>query len=111
MVCPANPKQAAYNKIEIHDWVDPNASPMQMIPETFKVTAGWYDKSYYFKDEVVLEAGKDYQVGWNESYTDFTLTINMLLQLLLERETCSISINYKTSAPADGTKEFRIMLK
>ncbi len=30
--------------------VDPNASPMQMIPETFKVTAGWYDKSYYFKD-------------------------------------------------------------
>ena len=29
-----NPKQAAYNKIEIRDWVDPDASPMQMIPET-----------------------------------------------------------------------------
>ena len=79
-----NPKQAAYNKIEIHDWVDPNASPMQMIPETFSVTAGWYDQSYYFKDEVVLEAGKDYQVKWNDSYTEFTLTINNASSILAE---------------------------
>lgn len=55
---------------------------MQMIPETFKVTAGWYDKSYYFKDEVVLEAGKDYQVKWNDSYTEFTLTINNASSIL-----------------------------
>ena len=101
----ANPKQAAYNKIEIHDWVDPNASPMQMIPETFKVTAGWYDKSYYFKDEVVLEAGKDYQVSWNESYTDFTLTINNASSIVAKNgKPAAFRINYKTSAPADGTK-------
>ena len=101
----ANPKQAAYNKIEIHDWVDPNASPMQMIPETFKVTAGWYDKSYYFKDEVVLEAGKDYQVSWNESYTDFTLTINNASSILAKNgKPAAFRINYKTSAPADGTQ-------
>jgi len=101
----ANPKQAAYNKIEIHDWVDPNASPMQMIPETFKVTAGWYDKSYYFKDEVVLEAGKDYQVKWNDSYTEFTSTINNASSILAKNgKPAAFRINYKTSAPADGTQ-------
>ena len=76
-----------------------------MIPETFKVTAGWYDKSYYFKDEVVLEAGKDYQVSWNESYTDFTLTINNASSILAKNgKPAAFRINYKTSAPADGTQ-------
>ena len=78
---------------------------MQMIPETFKVTAGWYDKSYYFKDEVVLEAGKDYQVSWSESYTDFTLTINNASSIVAKNgKPAAFRINYKTSAPADGTK-------
>ena len=100
-----NPKQAAYNKIEIHDWVDPNASPMQMIPETFSVTAGWYDQYYYFKDEVVLEAGKDYQVKWNDSYTEFTLTINNASSILAKNgKPAAFRIGYKTSAPGDGTK-------
>ena len=100
-----NPKQAAYNKIEIHDWVDPNASPMQMIPETFSVTAGWYDQYYYLKDEVVLEAGKDYQVKWNDSYTEFTLTINNASSILAKNgKPEAFRINYKTSAPADGTQ-------
>ena len=100
-----NPKQAAYNKIEIHDWVDPNASPMQMIPETFSVTAGWYDQYYYLKDEVVLEAGKDYQVKWNDSYTEFTLTINNASSILAKNgKPAAFRINYKTSAPADGTQ-------
>lgn len=76
-----------------------------MIPETFKVTAGWYDKSYYFKDEVVLEAGKDYQVSWNESYTDFTLTINNASSIVAKNgKPAAFRINYKTSAPADGTQ-------
>ena len=100
-----NPKQAAYNKIEIHDWVDPNASPMQMIPETFSVTAGWYDQYYYLKDEVVLETGKDYQVKWNDSYTEFTLTINNASSILAKNgKPAAFRINYKTSAPADGTQ-------
>ncbi|MCY7099912.1 Cna B-type domain-containing protein [Streptococcus oralis] len=100
-----NPKQAAYNKIEIHDWVDPNASPMQMIPETFSVTAGWYDQYYYLKDEMVLEAGKDYQVKWNDSYTEFTLTINNASSILAKNgKPAAFRINYKTSAPADGTQ-------
>ena len=100
-----NPKQASYNKIEVHDWVDPNASPMQMIPETIKVIAGWYNQSYYLKDEKVLEEGKDYQIKWNESYTDFTLTINNPSAIMAKNgKPAAFRIGYKTSAPADGTK-------
>lgn len=78
---------------------------MQMIPETFSVTAGWYDQYYYLKDEVVLEAGKDYQVKWNDSYTEFTLTINNASSILAKNgKPAAFRINYKTSAPADGTQ-------
>ena len=100
-----NPKQAAYDKIEVHDWVDPNSSPMQMIPETIRVIAGWYNQDYYMKDERVLEPGKDYQVKWNDSYTDFILTINNASSILAKNgKPSSFRIAYKTTAPADGTK-------
>ena len=100
-----NPKQAAYNKIEIRDWVDPDASPMQMIPETISVIAGWYNQSYYLKDEKVLEEGKDYQIKWNESYTEFTITINNASSIIAKNgKPAAFRIGYKTTAPADGTK-------
>lgn len=100
-----NPKQAAYNKIEIRDWVDPDASPMQMIPETISVIAGWYNQSYYMKDEKVLEAGKDYEIKWNESYTEFTITINNASSIIAKNgKPAAFRIGYKTTAPADGTK-------
>ena len=100
-----NPKQASYNKIEVHDWVDPNSSPMQMIPETIKVIAGWYNQSYYLKDEKVLEEGKDYQIKWNESYTEFTITINNASSIIAKNgKPAAFRIGYKTTAPADGTK-------
>lgn len=100
-----NPKQASYDKIEIHDWVDPNSSPMQMIPESLSVIAGWYNKVYYMKDEVVLEAGKDYEIKWNDSYTDFTITINNASSIVSKNgKLAAFRIGYKTSAPGDGTK-------
>ena len=100
-----NPKQASYDKIEIHDWVDPNSSPMQMIPESLSVIVGWYNKVYYMKDEVVLEAGKDYQVNWNDSYTEFTITINNASSIVAKNgKPAAFRIGYKTSAPGDGTK-------
>ena len=100
-----NPKQASYDKIEIHDWVDPNSSPMQMIPESLSVIAGWYNKVYYMKDEVVLEAGKDYEIKWNDSYTDFTITINNASSIVAKNgNPAAFRIGYKTSAPGDGTK-------
>ena len=100
-----NPKQASYDKIEIHDWVDPNSSPMQMIPESLSVIAGWYNKVYYMKDEVVLEAGKDYEIKWNDSYTEFTITINNASSIVAKNgKPAAFRIGYKTSAPGDGTK-------
>ena len=100
-----NPKQASYDKIEIHDWVDPNSSPMQMIPESLSVIAGWYNKVYYMKDEVVLEAGKDYEIKWNDSYTEFTITINNASSIVAKNgKPAAFRIGYKTSVPGDGTK-------
>ena len=100
-----NPKQASYDKIEIHDWVDPNSSPMQMIPESLSVIAGWYNKVYYMKDEVVLEAGKDYEIKWNDSYTEFTIIINNASSIVAKNgKPAAFRIGYKTSAPGDGTK-------
>ena len=100
-----NPKQASYDKIEIHDWVDPNSSPMQMIPESLSVIAGWYNKVYYMKDEVVLEAGKDYEIKWNDSYTEFTITIKNASSIVAKNgKPAAFRIGYKTSAPGDGTK-------
>ena len=100
-----NPKQASYDKIEIHDWVDPNSSPMQMIPESLSVIAGWYNKVYYMKDEVVLEAGKDYEIKWNNSYTEFTIIINNASSIVAKNgKPAAFRIGYKTSAPGDGTK-------
>ena len=54
---------------------------------------------------MVLEAGKDYQVKWNDSYTEFTLTINNASSILAKNgKPAAFRINYKTSAPADGTQ-------
>nr|MBW8204001.1 adhesin [Streptococcus oralis] len=71
-----NPKQAEYNKIVVRDWVDKDYSPMQIIPESIVVTAGYYNKVYALVDDVTLEAGKDYEIKWNDSYTEFTITFN-----------------------------------
>ena len=76
-----------------------------MIPETISVIAGWYNQSYYMKDEKVLEAGKDYEIKWNESYTEFTITINNASSIIAKNgKPAAFRIGYKTTAPADGTK-------
>lgn len=76
-----------------------------MIPESLSVIAGWYNKVYYMKDEVVLEAGKDYEIKWNDSYTDFTITINNASSIVAKNgKPAAFRIGYKTSAPGDGTK-------
>ena len=54
---------------------------------------------------MVLEAGKDYHVKWNDSYTEFTLTINNASSIRAKNgKPAAFRINYKTSAPADGTQ-------
>ena len=100
-----NPKQAEYNKIVVRDWVDKDYSPMQIIPESIVVTAGYYNKVYALVDEVTLEAGKDYEIKWNDSYTEFTITFNNAKAIRATNgKAAAFRIVYNTTAPADGTK-------
>ena len=100
-----NPKQAEYNKIVVRDWVDKDYSPMQIIPESIVVTAGYYNKIYALVDDVTLEAGKDYEIKWNDSYTEFTITFNNAKAIRATNgKAAAFRIFYNTTAPADGTK-------
>lgn len=99
-----NQKQIAYDKIELHDWVDKDYSPMQMIPETFKVIAGWYRSDYSLMDQTVLTEGTDYQIKFNESYTDFEIVIPNAKNIVKNGKPASFRVEYNTTAPADGTK-------
>ena len=100
-----NPKQAEYNKIVVRDWVGKDYSPMQIIPESIVVTAGYYNKVYALVDDVTLEAGKDYEIKWNDSYTEFTITFNNAKAIRATNgKAAAFRILYNTTAPADGTK-------
>ncbi|WP_241735643.1 SpaA isopeptide-forming pilin-related protein, partial [Streptococcus oralis] len=99
-----NPKQATYDKIEIHDWEDKDFSPIQFIPESLTVTAGWYDTDYTFRNQTELQGGTDYQIKWNESYTEFTITILNPKLILKNGKPAAFRIHYQSTAPGDGTK-------
>ena len=98
-----NQKQAAYDTIEIHDFISTDYSPMQFIPESLTVTAGWYDTDYSLKDQTVL-ASDQYNIVWNESYTDFVITIPNAKNIIKNGKPAAFRVNYNTTAPADGTK-------
>ena len=100
-----NPKQAEYNKIVVRDWVDKDYSPMQIIPESIVVTAGYFNKTYAMVDAKTLVEGTDYEIKWNDSYTEFTITfINAKAIRATNGKAAAFRILYSTTAPADGTK-------
>ncbi|MGU7982083.1 Spy0128 family protein [Streptococcus suis] len=98
-----NQKQAAYDTLVVHDTVNMvDYSPMQFIPEKFKVIAGWYDSEYRLLDQTVLTKDQ-YTLTFNESYTDFVLTIPNAKSIQKNGKPAAFRIEYKTTAPADGT--------
>ncbi|CYU21649.1 LPXTG-motif cell wall anchor domain-containing protein [Streptococcus suis] len=98
-----NQKQAAYDTLVVHDTVNMvDYSPMQFIPEKFKVIAGWYDSEYRLLDQAELTKDQ-YTLTFNESYTDFVLTIPNAKSIQKNGKPAAFRIEYKTTAPADGT--------
>ncbi|MCL4913425.1 Spy0128 family protein, partial [Streptococcus suis] len=96
-------KQAAYDTLVVHDTVNMvDYSPMQFIPEKFKVIAGWYDSEYRLLDQAELTKDQ-YTLTFNESYTDFVLTIPNAKSIQKNGKPAAFRIEYKTTAPADGT--------
>ena len=99
-----NTLQAAYDTIEVTDTVSEDYSPMQFIPETVTVTAGWYRSDFSLMDQEQLKLGTDYTIDWNESHTQFVLKINNASSFIKNGKPASFRIQYDTTAPADGTK-------
>ncbi|HFR3457618.1 TPA: FctA domain-containing protein, partial [Streptococcus suis] len=92
-----------YDTLVVHDTVNMvDYSPMQFIPEKFKVIAGWYDSEYRLLDQAELTKDQ-YTLTFNESYTDFVLTIPNAKSIQKNGKPAAFRIEYKTTAPADGT--------
>ena len=93
-----NTQQKTYNSpIVIKDTIPDSSAPMQFVPEQFILRRGVYATSLSsIANSVILKEGQDYTVTYNETYTEFTLTI-------LNPDNHAFMLNYMTTSPADGS--------
>ena len=93
-----NTQQKSYNSpIVIKDTIPDNSAPMQFVPEQFVLRQGEYKQSLSsIANSVILKEGQDYTVAYNDTYTEFTLTIN-------NPGNHAFMLNYMTTSPADGS--------
>ena len=93
----ANTNGTTYSSFVVKDSVLDTGGPMQIIPETFVVTAGdGINQGWLLTNPVTLVPGVDYTVNFNSAYTSFELTI-------LNPGNRRFMIDYSTTAPADGS--------
>ena len=70
---------------------------MQFVPEQLVLRQGEYTQSLSsIANSVILKEGQDYTVAYNDTYTEFTLTIN-------NPGNRAFMLNYMTTSPADGS--------
>ena len=93
-----NTQQKTYNSpIVIKDTIPDSSAPMQFVPEQFVLRRGVYTTSLSsIANSVILKEGQDYTVTYNETYTEFTLTI-------LNPDNHAFMLSYMTTSPADGS--------
>ena len=93
-----NTQQKTYNSpIVIKDVIPDSSAPMQFVPEQFVLRQGEYTQSLSsIANSVILKEGQDYTVAYNDTYTEFTLTIN-------NPSNNAFMLNYMTTSPADGS--------
>lgn len=93
-----NTQQKTYNSpIVIKDVIPDSSAPMQFVPEQFVLRQGEYTQSLSsIANSVILKEGQDYTVTYNDTYTEFTLTIN-------NPGNRAFMLNYMTTSPADGS--------
>ena len=93
-----NTQQKTYNSpIVIKDVIPDSSAPMQFVPEQFVLRQGEYTQSLSsIANSVILKEGQDYTVAYNDTYTEFTLTIN-------NPSNHAFMLNYMTTSPADGS--------
>lgn len=93
-----NTQQKTYNSpIVIKDVIPDSSAPMQFVPEQLVLRQGEYTQSLSsIANSVILKEGQDYTVAYNDTYTEFTLTIN-------NPGNHAFMLNYMTTSPADGS--------
>ena len=93
-----NTQQKTYNSpIVIKDVIPDSSAPMQFVPEQLVLRQGEYTQSLSsIANSVILKEGQDYTVAYNDTYTEFTLTIN-------NPSNHAFMLNYMTTSPADGS--------
>lgn len=93
-----NTQQKTYNSpIVIKDKIPDNSAPMQFVPEGIVLRQGAYTNSLSsISNSVVLKQGQDYTITYNETYTEFTLTIS-------NPSNHAFMLSYTTTSPADGS--------
>ncbi len=93
-----NTQQKTYNSpIVIKDVIPDSSAPMQFVPEQLVLRQGEYTQSLSsIANSVILKEGQDYTVAYNDTYTEFTLTIN-------NPGNRAFMLNYMTTSPADGS--------
>lgn len=101
-----NARQAEHGEFIIEDAVDPSGSPWQYIPEQLTVEAGYYNDVTFLLNtpKQLLTEGVDYTVEYNSSYTTMKIRIlNANTRLARNGYPAAYYIQYKSTAPADGT--------
>ena len=93
-----NTQQKTYNSpIVIKDKIPDNSAPMQFVPEEIVLRQGAYTNSLSsISNSIVLKQGQDYTITYNETYTEFTLTIS-------NPSNHAFMLSYTTTSPADGS--------
>lgn len=101
-----NTRQANYSTpLVMNDKISETGGPMQFIPSTLKVNAGYYSPtSFAFVASASLVAGRDYIVEYNSAYTEYKLTILQPSSFIAGNGLpAAFQVLYDTTSPADGS--------
>lgn len=97
-----NTRQASYDTIIVHDYINMEQYPVRFIPETLTVKSVYPDTHLNLQGSKTLEEGVDYLVRFNESYTDFEVEIlNASTRIADNGKPSAYSIGYSTTAPVN----------
>ena len=101
-----NARQATYiTPLVLKDSISETGGPMQYIPTSVKVYAGYYrPESFALTRSATLVEGVDYTITYNSSYTDFTLTILRPSSFVAANgQPAAFQVLYDTTSPTDGS--------
>lgn len=100
-----NANQESYGSIVITDTISMDDAPMQFIPETIKLEAGYFASNFHLMDAVTLVQGTDYTIEFKSGYTQMVITISKpSARIATNGNPSAFYLTYQTSVPGDGSE-------